>query len=228
MTRTPGPQRPAQSRPAPPRLPARILTADPDGDLSDLSDEATYRGMEIGGAGLAGGDAAAVEFTGCRFVAADLTGTLLRRSAFTDCRFERSNLANLRTERSRLTRVTVDATRLTGLHWTDGVLRDVALTDSRADLAVFRFTRFDGVVFDRCNLSRADFQNADLSGVRFTGCDLTGAQFSQAKMEGTRFAGCELDGIGGVTSFRGATVTGNDLLALAHTLAAALGITIEP
>ena len=93
---------------------------------------------------------------------------------------------------------------------------------------MFRFTRFDGVVFDRCNLSRADFQNADLSGVRFTGCDLTGAQFSQAKMDGTRFAGCELDGIGGVTSFRGATVTGNDLLALAHTLAAALGITIEP
>jgi uncharacterized protein YjbI with pentapeptide repeats len=213
----------------PPRLPARTL---PAGPVEDLTDEATYRGVEIGGdsakGGLAGGDATAVEFTGCRFVAADLTDTLLRRSAFTDCRFERSNLANLRTERSRLTRVTVDATRLTGLHWTGGVLRDVAVTDSRADLAVFRFTRFDGVTFDRCNLTRADFQNADLSGVRFTGCDLTGAQFSQATMDGTTFTGCELGGIGGVTSFRGAVVSGNDLLGLAHTLAAALGITIEP
>ena len=191
----------------------------------DLADEVTYRGMDIGSAS---GTATAAEFTGCRFLAADLAGAELRRSAFTDCRFERSNLANLRAERSRLTRVTLDVTRLTGLHWTDGVLRDVAVTGCRTDLTGFRFTRFDGVTFDDCNLSRADFQNADLSGVRFTRCDLTGAQFSHATMEGTRFADCELDGIGGVTSFRGATVTGNDLLALAHTLAAALGITIEP
>jgi uncharacterized protein YjbI with pentapeptide repeats len=210
--------------PAAPRLPSSLT----EEDVADLSDEVTFRGMEIGGSGLAAGTATAAEFTGCRFLAADLTGTLLRRSAFTDCRFERSNLANLRTERSRLTRVTLDATRLTGLHWTDGVLRDVAVTGCRADLAVFRFTRFGGVTFDDCNLSRADFQNADLSGVRFTGCDLTGAQFSHATLEGARFAGCDLAGVGGVTSFRGAIVTGNDLMALAHTLAAALGITIEP
>lgn len=216
------PRNPRSAAPAPPRLPTRSLIAEP---LVDLSDEVTFRGMDIGG--VAPGTATAAEFTGCRFAAADLTGTELRRSVFTDCRFERSNLANSRAERSRLTRVTFDATRLTGLHWTDGVLRDVAVTGCRADLTGFRFTRFDTVTFDDCNLSRADFQNADLSGVRFTGCDLTGAQFSHATLTGTRFANCELDGIGGVTSFRGAIVTGNDLLALAHTLAAALGITIE-
>ncbi len=215
------PRNPRSEGPAPPRLPTRSLITEP---VVDLSDEITCRGMEIGSAS---GTATAAEFTGCRFMAADLTGTLLRRSAFTDCRFERSNLANLRAERSRLTRVTFDATRLTGLHWTDGVLRDVAVTGCRADLTGFRFTRFDGVTFDDCNLSRADFQNADLSGVRFTGCDLTGAQFSQATMTGTRFADCELEGVGGVTSFRGAIVAGHDLLTLAHTLAGALGITIE-
>jgi uncharacterized protein YjbI with pentapeptide repeats len=32
------------------------------------------------------------------------------------------------------------------------------------------------VAFERCNLARADFQNADLTGVRFTDCDLAGAQ----------------------------------------------------
>ena len=36
-----------------------------------------------------------------------------------------------------------------------------------------------------------------------------------------------LDGVGGVTSFRGAVVTSGDALGLAYTLASALGITIE-
>jgi hypothetical protein len=46
-------------------------------------------------------------------------------------------------------------------------------------------------------------------------------------MTGTRFANCDLRGIGGVTSFRGAIVAGHDLIALSHTLAAALGIQID-
>jgi len=46
-------------------------------------------------------------------------------------------------------------------------------------------------------------------------------------MAGTRFARCDLTGIAAVTSMRGAVISSTDVLALAHTLAAALGITIE-
>ena len=73
------------------------------------------------------------------------------------------------------------------------------------DLATFRFTSFKDVAFIDCNLTRADFTNADLRGGAFTGCDLTGAQFAQADCAGTRFTRCELAGIGSVTSLRGAT-----------------------
>jgi uncharacterized protein YjbI with pentapeptide repeats len=83
------------------------------------------------------------------------------------------------------------------------------------------------VRFEECNLNRADFANANLGGAHFVRCDLTAAQFSGASMVGTRFTGCTLAGIGGVTSFDGATITTNDLLELSYALATALGITVE-
>jgi hypothetical protein len=46
-------------------------------------------------------------------------------------------------------------------------------------------------------------------------------------MEGTRLSDCTLDGVGGVTSMRGAIVTSRDAIGLAYTLASALGIRIE-
>jgi uncharacterized protein YjbI with pentapeptide repeats len=194
----------------------------------DLEDEATLRRLEFSGIDLSGRSAESVEFAQCRFRGnADLSGVRLGRSSLTDCLIEHCNLANLQAERSSMLRVRLSAARLTGLRWVDGVLRDVAVSECRADLTSFRFTKLHNVAFDGCNLTRADFQNADVSGVRFTDCDLTGAQFSQATMDGTRFSNCVLDGVGGVTSFRGAIVAGQDLVALSYTLAAALGIRIE-
>src|SRR5947207_2155977 len=97
--------------------------------------------------------------------------------------------------------------------------------DRRA--AVLPDHELDDVVFTGCNLVRADFTNADLSRARFVDCQLTAAQFTHATLTGTRFTRCELVDIDGVTSMRGAVVEGHNLVALAHTLATALGITID-
>ncbi len=120
-------------------------------------------------------------------------------------------------------RVRLSMTRMTGVHWIDGLLRDVTVSECQADLTSFRFTDFHNVVFEGCNLNRADFQKTDVSRVKFVNCDLTGAQFSQAKMAGTRFVNCVLAGVGGVTSFKGAIVASGDLVALSYMLATALG-----
>jgi uncharacterized protein YjbI with pentapeptide repeats len=194
----------------------------------DLEDEATFRRLEFSGIDLSGRSAESLEFEQCRFRGnADLSGMTLGRSSLTDCLIEQCNLANLRVEKSSMLRVRLSVARMTGVHWIDGFLRDVTVSECRADLASFRFTDFHHVVFEGCNLTRADFQNADVSGVQFTNCDLSGAQFSQAKMEGTRFSDCVLAGVGGVTSFAGAIVASQDLVGLSYTLAAALDIRIE-
>jgi uncharacterized protein YjbI with pentapeptide repeats len=192
----------------------------------DLEDEATFRGLAVE-VDLSDRTAESVEFDQCRFRSADLGGSTLERARLVDCLVERSNLANLRTDKSTMRRVRIDSSRMTGLHWIDGSLRDVTVAQCRADQAVLRFTDFRQVRFEDCNLTRADFANSDLSGSQFVNCDLSGAQFSQATMTGTRFRGCTLVGLGGVTSFDGAIIAGQDLVALSYTLAAALGIQIE-
>ena len=210
--------------PARPRPPASITLA----DLTehDLVDEGTYRTLHFEDLDLTGREADAVEFDQCRFSGVDLGLSVFERASFVDCLVERSTLANLRAEGSSLIRVQVTASRLTGLQWTKGAVRDTVFRDCRLDLSSFRFSKFSSVIFDRCNLRQADFQNADLRGARFVECELMAAQFSGAKMDGTSFVTCVLDGIGGVTSLRGAQVGSADAVALLRTLAGALGITI--
>jgi uncharacterized protein YjbI with pentapeptide repeats len=212
----------APQRPRPPAS-LSLATAEEHGP----ADEAALRRLGFFDIDLSGAVAEAVEFAQCRFRNADLSGADLGRTGWSDCLLENCNLANLRAERAAVRRVRVSVSRLTGVQIVDGVLRDLAVVDCRADLASFRFSTFHNATFERCNLTRADFQNADLTGVSFVDCDLSGAQFSQATMSGTRLAGCELAGVGGVTSFAGAIVASRDLIGLSYALAAALGIRIE-
>ncbi|MEU8003070.1 pentapeptide repeat-containing protein [Catellatospora sp. NPDC049111] len=193
----------------------------------DLEDEATFRRLAFLDLDLTGQAADSAEFEQCRFTRTGLARTVLDRAMFTDCLVETSDWANLKATKSGLLRVEVSLARLTGLQWVDGTLRDVTFRECRMDLATFRFTSFKDVAFVDCNLTRADFTNADLRGASFTGCDLSGAQFAQADCAGAWFTRCELGGIGSVTSLRGASVSAHDLAGLAHTLAAALDITID-
>jgi len=172
-------------------------------------------------------DVTGAEIEECTFGNVNLSGSRLRRGRIRDVRFERCDLANLRALDSSFVRVAIAASRMTGLSWLDDHLREVTFDGCGIDLSSFRATTFDNVVFAGCRMQQADFGDADLRGARFEGCDLSGAQFSGAKMTGTRFARCDLAGIAGVTSMRGAVITSTDAVALALTLAGALGITIE-
>jgi uncharacterized protein YjbI with pentapeptide repeats len=215
---------PGRPDPAPPELPSPLEPA--TGADHDLEDEATFVGLAFGVA-LPGREAEAVEFEECRFDGADLSGGSLPRARFGDCLLEQVNLANLRADRASMLRVRLAGCRMTGLHWLDGELRDVVVSRCRADLAVFRASRFHYVRFEDCHLARADFQDADLRGAEFVDCDLTAAQFSHATMSGTRFRRCNLSGVGGMTSFGGAVFIEQDLVDLSHTFAAALGIELR-
>jgi uncharacterized protein YjbI with pentapeptide repeats len=211
-------------RPARPKPPASITLADPS--QHELVDEGVYRCLHFEELELTGREADALEFDQCRFTAVDLGLGVFERASFVDCLVERCSLANLRTEASSMIRVSVTASRLTGLQWTKGALRDTSFTDCRMDLSSFRFSKLSSVVFERCNLRQADFQNADLRGTRFEDCELAAAQFSGAQLDGATFARCTLEGIGGVTSLRGARLLGADALSLLRTLTAALGIVV--
>lgn len=212
--------------PAPPRLPA--TPAQPEEGWAGWVDDGQLTGLALDGLDLTGRDVRAVEATGCRFADTALAGGGLEQVVLTDCVFDHCDLANLRAHDSSMVRVALSASRLTGLAWASSLLRDATVDGCRADLAAFRFSRLRGVVFRDCVLAQADFQGADLRDARFERCSLAGAQFSGATLRDTRFVDCDLSGIGGAASLSGATVQGGDHLGLLRTLAAALGITVEP
>jgi len=219
------PTGPAPRAPKAPRLPVALPAAVlPD---HDLAPEGDHRRLHYADLDLSGRDAPLASLTECRFTGTDLSGTALDRARLTDCVFDGGNLANVRAGRAAMLRARLSTLRMTGFTWVDSLAREVTFTECRIDLSNWRFSRFTAVVFDRCNLTRADFSGADLSGARFVGCDLTGTQFSNATMTGTRIAGCTLVDVGGITSWAGAVVQGQDLVALSYTLAAALGIRID-
>lgn len=199
--------------------------AGPGLESDELYEKLTFE--EPGGGDLVGAFAQSVEFAQCRFRAARLAGAVLHKVRLTDCVVERSDWSNLRGENGSLERVAVSGSRMTGLAFSSGLLKDVTFADSKLDLTNWRFARFDRVTLTGCNLSGADFANADLRGARFVDCDLTGAQFSGATMRGARFQRCELAGIGGITSWAGAIVHPDDLIGLSYALAGALGIVVK-
>lgn len=207
-------------RPAAPAVPASLTAT------ASIADEGVYTKSIFDGCDLAGQKAESVEIDTCRMLSVNLSGSRLTRAMVTNTVIERSNLSNLRAMNSSLIRVELTTNRMTGISWTGGRLRDVTFRDCRLDLAGFRSTSAANVLFEGSNLKQADFQGADLRGVTFENCDLTGAQFSGADMNGTRLLNCVLVGVNGATSMAGAAVASRDMVALAYSLAGALGITV--
>jgi uncharacterized protein YjbI with pentapeptide repeats len=215
-------------RPRPPRepkLPTGLQRADEV--QCQLEHEQTVRATTYLDIDLTATLADGVEFDRCDFRKTGFAAAHLPGVRFTDCAVTTCDLSNLRAEKARLERVAVSGCRATGMALTDGILTDVTVADSKADLTNWRFTRFAAVTFRDCNLSGADFTEADLRGASFTGCDLSGAQFHKAKMAGARFRTCRLGGVGGITEWAGAVIHPDDLLELSYILAGALGIVIK-
>jgi uncharacterized protein YjbI with pentapeptide repeats len=212
-------------QPTAPDLPAELTAATLPDD--DLKDGGVYLTLAFDDLDLSGRDAVGAEIDQCRYGNVNLSQSKLRRAMIRDAVFDRCDMANLRARDCMVSRTALGASRMTGLSWLDGGVRDVTFTDCRMDLVSFRASTFKYVVFAGCRLQQAEFGDADLSGARFERCDLSGAQFSGARLTGTRFSGCDLTEIGGVTSLRGAIITSADAMALAFTLASALGITIS-
>ena len=217
------PSRAAAPRPpSPPRLPPALERASlPAGAARD---ETRWTAVELEGASLAGVEARSLEFEETRLVGCDLSGARLSRFGLLDCELVRCNLANVVARDASMARVACSDSRLTGFQWPEGGVRDLLLRDCRADLASFRFATLQRATFAGCVLRDADFQGARLESVRFLDCDLTGASFADARFERSELRGCRLEGLRGVEGLGGAALEWSEIIELAGTFAAALGV----
>ena len=105
-------------------------------------------------------------------------------------------------------------------------IRDLRVSDCRADLTAFNGSSFQDVVFERCQLMQASFEDALLRGVALIDCDLSGADFRRTRFERCQMRGCTLEGASGLTGLRGVAMAIDDMVANAVAFAAALGVTL--
>ena len=185
----------------PPRLGEVPATSPPE-----LEDHADWRELELTGE--------------------DLSGTRVRGLELTDAVLRNCNVANLTAVKASLSRCAFAGCRMTGLALPDSGLEDVRFADCLVDLAAFGFARLRRVIFEGCVLRDADFTDARFESVRFHRCELQGATFTGARFAKSEMRGCTLDGLRGIEGLRGVAMDWSDVVGLAGTFAAALGIEV--
>jgi uncharacterized protein YjbI with pentapeptide repeats len=214
----------AEIAPEPPRIPDDLETATIDPAAVESGDEwrlARLNDVEAPELAVPG-----LRFEEARMERVDLSSGRLSHLALSDVELEGCNLANADVRGGSAWRARIVRSRLTGLSWTEGMVRDTVLSDCRIDLSSFAATRFDQVVFERCLLMQADFQEASLRAVRFVDCDLTELDASQASFARCELRGCTIDGMRAAERLRGVAMPWEDIVASAGTFAAAIGVTV--
>lgn len=153
-----------------------------------------------------------------------LDDAALEAEGLRDVVLAHANLANRRGRRVLVERVRLTGCRMTGIQLAESTIRDAEIVDCRVDLAAFRMTRLERVVFQGCQLQELDLVEAQLSSVVFEACDLTGADFSHARFGRCEMRGCTLTGAVGIERLRGVAMPWSDIVGLAGEMAAAIGI----
>jgi uncharacterized protein YjbI with pentapeptide repeats len=204
-------------------VPDELEPASVDAAAVESGDE--WRRVRIVDAELADLAMPSLRFEEARLERVDLSGGRLAHLSLSDVELEGCNLANADVRGGSAWRARIMRSRLTGVSWTEGLIRDSVLSDCRIDLSSFAATRFDQVVFERCLLMQADFQEASLRAVRFVDCDLSEADLTDARFDRCELRGCTIDGIRGAERLRGIAMPWEDIVAAVGTFAAAVGVT---
>lgn len=92
------------------------------------------------------------------------------------------------------------------------------------DFALMRMAKLENCIFENCNLTDADFYDADLSGAIFRDCDLSRADISHVKLNSADIRGCRLDSVRGLPADMNGLIIGPDQAPLLITL---FGVRVE-
>lgn len=162
------------------------------------------------------------ELRGVTLDAADVPGLRFRDVVLRKC-----DLSNIDGREGSLHRVEIHGSRLMGFGISGGTVEDVHMVDSSLKLASLGFSKIKTAIFERVDLTEASFIGAQLEAVAFIDCRLAGADFRRVKVRDCTISGTSLDGVAGIESLRGVTMSWPDVLESAAALAAALGIRVE-
>lgn len=160
------------------------------------------------------------------WIGADLAGRRLTGFRCRDTRFERCDLSGVVLDGATLTRVSFMGCRMTGAVLSGAELRDVRISESSADLMNLRMVEATYLLVEDSSLRQAEFYRATVAHSGLLGCDFTGADFTDCTLTAVDLRGSVLDDLRGALSLGGATISPDQVVALAPSLLAAMGVAV--
>jgi uncharacterized protein YjbI with pentapeptide repeats len=203
-----------------PRLPAHL-----EPSAQALVSDTTLTGVALHGQTVA--DAEYVELAACRLDHVTFTGATLQRLRLVDVVLGDCELSGTTLDDATLHRVRFLRCRMAGAIAPSLKAVDVEFLECKLDNANLRNASFERVAFIQCLLPDADFYGGMLKGSRFERCDLSRVEFSKAKLDGVDVRTSTIDGIGGGASLKGLIAGSDQVVPLAFSLFAAMGISID-
>jgi len=168
-----------------------------------------------------------LNITESSIIKSDFTHTAVEHLDVLDTEFKGCNFTASKFANSSWHVVMIDGARCSGMLVSNSVLKNVTFKNSKLELVNFRFSRFENILFDGCIIDDADFYNATLKNVEFINCTINSITFANARMNAVDISKSQIEGIKGVSSLKGVTISYDQLMQLAPSLASEAGIKVK-
>ncbi len=208
-----------------PVLPPQLNTSDTPHEMFENEDSIT--GYRVENISLMGEHLDRTSVSGSLFSKVDFVSLSAERFDVADCEFRGCNFTASNFPESIWNRVSIVGARCSGMQITNSVLKNITYADSKLEIANFRFSRLENVIFEDCMIDDVDFYQAKLKNIAFVNCTISKIMFMNAGMTNVDISKSSIQNIRGVQSLRGVTVSYDQLMQLAPSLAAEAGIKVK-
>jgi uncharacterized protein YjbI with pentapeptide repeats len=191
-----------------------------------LAADGDYEGAHFDGLDLARSQAPSSRFLECAFTQVAMTDGQLRRARFSDVWLSGVRLTATDLAESGWASATFINSVLAGVTAHGARLRQVAFRGCKLTGVNLRGATLTEVSFENCLLGDVDFGGATLARCTFPGAQLREADLSHVTLDQVDLRGAELGLILTRDSLRGATISTDQLVAVAPLLAEQAGIVV--
>lgn len=186
-----------------------------------------YDGERYAHRDLTDHDLSGATFTECAFADLIAHGIQLRDARFADTVIDRLNAPVLRGVRSDFHDVTIDASRLGSAELYDSSWRSVHISNSKLGYLNLRNAILNDVLFTNCSIDELDLGGAQLTRVAFENTSISTLDIRNATLTHVDLRDVSLTTIEGLDNLRGATMSSDQIAALARVFADRAGIIIQ-
>ncbi|RFA06957.1 hypothetical protein B7R21_17745 [Subtercola boreus] len=179
-----------------------------------------------------GGDAGAIDLTGCsflecRFTGVTLTDADLRGSRFIETAFEAPFAHTLKAARTTWRDVRIRSPRWGSAEFFDADLESVHLVGGKIDYLNLRGSRLNNVIFEECTITDLDLGAARAGRVALVNCRIGTLDVTRASCSSVDLRTSEFQAVHGVEGLAGTIVDDLQLSQFAPLFAEHLGVRVE-